>query len=61
MDIRSRILKGRLLEEMTREPIYSEELGLSDRSRFRGTETPQPGAPCPENEAGSPESPDPET
>ena len=38
MDIRSRILKGRLLEEMTREPGYSEKLGLRDRSSFRAAE-----------------------
>ena len=35
MDIRSRILKGRLIEKMHRDPAYSSVLGLDDCSGFR--------------------------
>ena len=43
MDIRSRILKGRLIEKMHRDPAYSSALGLDDCSGFRlGPAGPQP-------------------
>lgn len=57
MDTRSRILKSRLLEEMNREPGYSEKLGLSDRSGFRAVEAQDPGC---ESDVGSPAPPRPE-
>ena len=54
MDIRSRILKGRLLEEIAREPGYSEKLGLSDRSAFRADEAQRPQDTDRETESESP-------
>lgn len=37
MDIRDRILKGKLIEEINRDPEYSEVLGIHDCTKFRGS------------------------
>lgn len=42
MDIRSRIMKGRLIEKMNRDPEFSKVLGLKDRTRFCDVPLQQP-------------------
>ena len=60
MDIRSRILKSRLLEEMSRDPAYSEMLGLCDRSGFRDGAAQRAESSSAEDEANSPDPPYPD-
>ena len=50
MDIRSRILKGRLIDRISRDPAYCEKLGLRDLSGFRSgpAEAPIPPEPDPQ-------------